>query len=120
MRDAESHATAAYLASINQSGERCGRIGPEFDFTDADGRFKLERCRSDFNVRVLEGGRIEASVEPGSQSIYWKKLDAGRKMGLIGDTTGDGFFGAHIKLCLPSAGACLTAPLEDHGREMKV
>lgn len=54
LRDAHTHAPAAFLASVMQSESFCKRVGPLFDISDSDGALGLHDAQSALCASMLE------------------------------------------------------------------
>jgi hypothetical protein len=119
IRDPSRHGSAAYLASLLQTRALCQRIDIQFDVDDACGGSCLHATEADVRSNCLE----QAAFERGSRCLTQKDLsgllDAAMLQQLKSASVHDAGFAAHIALTsLPGAGAWLTAPPVEDGREI--
>jgi len=120
LRSAERHACAAYLASVSSCREPCFGIDHGFDPVDAMGGVGLRTADHDLRGRTLDAAVLSGGpLADCSQKRLSSLIDAAAKDRLLQPGSNDLSFRAHVQLCsMPGAGAWLTSPPADDGREI--
>ena len=119
IRDPARHAPAAYLASFSQTRELCGSIDSGYDPHDADGGSCLQTTEAELRASALDGVSWDRGAVKVSQKELSGLLDAAAHDRLLQAERHDASFTAHVALSrLPGAGAWLTAPPAEDGREI--
>ena len=118
VRDPVRHAPAAYLGSLGQTQALCRRIDPEFDVQDGCGGLSKAATEDALRNRVLDAASWDWGAVSPTQKELSAMVDGALHQELQRDQAHDRFFCAHLALAsLPGAGAFLTAPPVDDGRE---
>ena len=113
------HASSAYLASLAQTRDLCAAIDANFDPTDRDGGLHAAEVEADLRRNLLDAAPPDRGDVLLSQKKISTMLDAAALHQLQRDECGDSPFLAHVALTsLPGAGAWLTAPPAEDGREI--
>ena len=120
VRSSSAHAAAAYVASVWNARGLCQAIDRDFDPSDAVGGLVWAQTLGELSGSVLEPARGALAVDAPamSQKRLSQLIDAASKDRLVRECRTDVAFRAHVGLCsLPTAGAWLTAPPADDGRD---
>ena len=118
LRDAASHAPAAYISSVWSCQDLCRRIDPRFEVYDTAGHF--EAALVELRGRCLETANLNLQEGRVKQKQLSMMLDGALKEKLRASSRAEGARLAHLALVsLPGAGAWLTAPPVDDGREIE-
>ena len=119
IRDPAAHAPAAYFASVLQTVELCTKIDGAYDASDRDGGSHVASVQEALRDRVLEAASWDRGAATISQKELSSMIDAASLQALCERHRADAPFQAHIALCrMPGAGAWITAPPVDDGREI--
>jgi hypothetical protein len=119
IRDPVRHAGAAYLGSLAHTRVLCGRMDPHFDPEDGLGALRLRATAELVQAQALDAAAVQNDARRWSQKELSSMLDGAALHQLRSDTAADPWFQAHVALCaVPGAGAWLTAPPTEDGREM--
>lgn len=118
MRDAETHASAAYVASAWSCQHLCKDIDPAFDLQTDGGHFAA--AAADLKERCLEAANLNLPEGQVRQKSLSAMVDGALKEQLRTEARAEGARLAHLALvALPGAGAWLTALPVDDGREIE-
>jgi len=119
LRDPVRHAGAAYLGSLAHTAALCGRMDPHFDPEDDLGALRLRATTELVQAQALDAAAVQGNARRWTQKELSSMLDGAALHQLRSDTAGDPWFQAHVALCsVPGAGAWLTAPPAEDGREL--
>ena len=119
LRDPVLHAPAAYLGSLGQTHGLCLKIDPQYDVQDSAGGLFRSATEGALCDWVLEAASWDWGRATPSQKQLSAMIDGASRQKLQHDHASDWFFCAHLALSsLPGAGAFLTAPPVDDGREI--
>ena len=119
LRDPVRHAGAAYLGSLAHTAALCGRMDPHFDPEDDLGALRLRATTELVQAQALDAAAVQGNARRWTQKELSSMLDGAALHQLRSDTAGDPWFQAHVALCsVPGAGARLTAPPAEDGREL--
>ena len=120
IRDPVAHAPCAYLASLASTRELCMALDAAFDPDDHAGGSGRAQAEARLRASVMEAASFSrGDASPLSQKELSSLVDAAKRQLLLQGQQGDVFFRTHVALCsVPGAGAWLTAPPANDGREM--
>ena len=119
IRDPPRHVPAAYLASLSVTSVLCGRIDASFDPGDEHGGSRRESTMGRLQARVLDAAVLPTGTGALKQKMLSGMVDAAVLQQLLREAGDDPWFHAHVSLiALAGAGAWLTAPPAQDGREM--
>ena len=118
LRDAERHAPAAYVSSVWSCQSLCKRIDSGFDLHNDGGHFAA--ALAELKGKCLEAASLNLQEGVVKQKQLSALLDGALKEELRAGARAEGSRLAHLALvALPGAGAWLTAPPADDGRDIE-
>ena len=118
LRDAGRHAPAAYVASVWSCQSLCSRIDPDFGLLNDGGHFS--GVLAELKAKCLEAANLNLQEGVVKQKQLSALLDGALKAELVAGARREGARLAHLALvALPGAGAWLTAPPADDGRDIE-
>jgi len=120
IRDPVLHAPAAFLGSLGQTQGLYVKIDPDFDSLDGCGGLFKSKTEADLRQHIMEAASLDWGAVPHTQKDLSSMIDGALQFQIREQQAHDRFFCAHMALStLPGAGAFLTAPPVEDGREIE-
>ena len=116
IRDVRRHASAAFVASVWSCQHLCKALDPNYNIDQGGG--DVPAAVTELQSSCMDTANLNPACSPMTQKHLSSLIDGALKAELRADVRNKGAHLAHLNLVtLPGAGACLTAPPVEDGRD---